>query len=141
LLDLAVHDRQFVTISPSGWHVASTHTPLFQTSRSAFSLPTPVDSPPAAAFAALQSCLNVPSRPAFLRCLAWLLAAMRPSGPFPFLTLQGPPSSGKSFAARLLRALIDPNAAPLLPFPHSIHDLLTAARQNWVLAFDHVSSF
>src|ERR1051326_3685510 len=64
---------------------------------------------------------------------------MRPGGPYPFLVLQGPPGSGKTFAARVLRSLIDPSAVPLCPIPSSPRDLYNLARQCWILAFDHVS--
>jgi hypothetical protein len=90
--------------------------------------------------AILRSCLNLPSRPDWLRCLAWLLAALRPDGPFPVLILQGPPGSGKTFAARILRSLIDPSTSPLTPIPSSVCDLRTLARHNWILAFDHLSA-
>jgi hypothetical protein len=88
----------------------------------------------------LRSCLNLESRTDWLRCLAWLLAAFRPNGPFPFLILQGPPCSGKSFAARILRSLFDPCTAPLSPTPASVRDLVTLARHNWILALDHIST-
>jgi hypothetical protein len=140
LLDLADPGRRFVTISPEGWHVAPGENALFQTSRSTAPLPTPVPSDdPGPALAALRSYLNLPDRSAWIRCLAWLVSALRPSGPFPFLILQGPPASGKTFAARVLRSLIDPNASALTPVPSTVRDLLAVARQNWVLAFDHVS--
>jgi Cdc6-like AAA superfamily ATPase len=64
-------------------------------------LPEPVvsEAGDASPLDALRSCLNLPTRDAWLRCLAWLLAALRPSGPFPILILQGPPGSGKTFVA------------------------------------------
>lgn len=46
----------------------------------------------------------------------------------------------KSFAARLLRSLVDPSTSPLTPNPSSARDLLALARHNWILAFDHVAS-
>jgi hypothetical protein len=140
LLDLADSDRRFIEISADGWKVTSGENALFQTSRSTLPLPEPVASKRGPAFAALRACLNLPSHPAWLRCLAWLLSALRPSGPFPILILQGPPSSGKTFAARVLRSLIDPSASPLTPVPGTVRDLLAAARQNWILAFDHIST-
>ena len=84
--------------------------------------------------------LGAPNGPDWLRCLAWLLAALRTNGPFPILILRGPSGSGKSTAARILRALIDPSAAPFTPLPGSARQLLALARLNWVLAFDHVST-
>jgi hypothetical protein len=149
LLDLADSDRRFVTISPKGWSVAPGDNALFETSRSTVPLPEPVSSDPGPVgqalspvnpLTALHACLNLPDRAAWIRCLAWLLAAMRPNGPFPVLILQGPPASGKTFAARVLRSLVDPSIAPLTPIPGTVRDLVAVARQNWVLAFDHVSS-
>ena len=101
-------------------------------------LPEPVPSDPSA-LAELRSLLNLSAAADWSRCLAWLAAAFRPAGPFPILVFEGPPGSGKTTAARLLRSLIDPSAAPALPLPASTRDLTRAAAQNWVLSFDHVS--
>jgi len=49
--------------------------------------------------------------------VAWLLAALRPCGPYPVLNLHGEQGSTKSTLARLLRALVDPNKAPLRAEP------------------------
>jgi len=99
--------------------------------------PEPQSLPP---LEVLRSILNLPSRPAFLRVLAWLLAALRPTGPFPFLVLQGPPASGKTFAAKILRSIFDPSTAPLSPIPATPRELYILARHNWILALDHVST-
>jgi len=100
----------------------------------------PILRPPTPALDALRALLNLPSRPAFLRVLAWLLAALRPTGPFPFLVLQGPPGSGKTFAAKILRSIFDPSTAPLSPIPATPRELYILARHNWILALDHVST-
>ena len=141
-LDLADADCRAVEISAGTWKTIRSHEILFHTSRSTHPLPEPVRSQPPAPdpLDTLRSILNLPSRPAWLRCLAWLLSDFRPSGPYPFLILQGPPGSGKSFVARVLRSLIDPCSAPLTPTPSSTRDLVTLARLNWVLAFDHIST-
>ena len=140
LLNLANPECEFVEISSTGWKTTAGAGALFQSSRSTVSLPAPDASSQPGALESLRSCLNLPSRADWLRCLAWLLAALRPDGPFPVLILQGPPGSGKSFAARILRSVIDPCSSPLTPIPSSVRDLRTLARQNWILAFDHIST-
>jgi hypothetical protein len=140
LLNLANPQCEFVEISSSGWTTTAGAGALFQTSRSSHPIPAPAATSAPGALETLRSFLNLPSRADWLRCLAWLLAALRPDGPFPILILQGPPGSGKSFAARVLRTLVDPCASPLTPIPSSVRDLRTLARQNWILAFDHLSA-
>jgi hypothetical protein len=141
LLNLANPECEFVEISPTGWKTTAGANALLQTSRATLSLPTPVPPSPASnPLEPLRSCLNLSSRADWLRCLAWLLAALRPDGPFPVLILHGPPGSGKTFAARILRSLIDPCTSPLTPIPSSVRDLLPLARHNWILAFDHLSA-
>ncbi|HEY7392124.1 MAG TPA: hypothetical protein VH640_26635, partial [Bryobacteraceae bacterium] len=104
-------------------------------------LAQPHPEPSATALADFVHLLRLASDPDWLRCLIWLLAAYRPHGPYPILILQGPAHCGKSHAARLLRACIDPNRAPLHPLPSSPKKLRELAYENWVLAFDHVTRF
>jgi len=137
LLDLANDQGQFVEISAGGWKTTIANNAFFQTFRSTVDLPAPKAAPaesprplasPAPALEILRSLLNLPSRNAWLSCLAWLLSTLRPCGPYPFLILQGPPGCGKTLAARILRCLIDPSTAPLSPIPATARDLLLLAR-------------
>ncbi|HEV3202597.1 MAG TPA: hypothetical protein VGZ73_32110 [Bryobacteraceae bacterium] len=156
LLDLSDNQCQFVEITSTGWKTTAVDGTHFQTSCSTISLPEPMPRaaqapstlgspapgpwPPAPiALDTLRSFLNLRSRADWLRCVAWLLSTLRPKGSFPVLVLQGPPGSGKSLAAVILRSLIDPCTSPLTPIPSSVRDLLTLARHNWVLGFDHIS--
>ena len=126
---------------PDGWKTTSDPEVLFRTSLCTLPLAAPSSGPRPLApgpLETLRGCLNIPSRAAWLRCLAWLLAALRTDAPYPILVLQGPPGSGKSFAARILRSLVDPSTSPLAPIPPAVRQLLTLARHNWVLAFDQV---
>src|SRR5262249_4874279 len=70
---------------------------------------------------------------------AWELAALRDRGPYPALTLFGEHGTAKSTAAKILRALIDPNTAPLRALPREDRDLFIAATNGRVLAFDNIS--
>jgi hypothetical protein len=63
--------------------------------------------------------------------LAWLVAALRPRGPYPVLALFAEQGSGKSTTGRLLRELIDPNTAVLRAEPKDGRDLMIAANNSW----------
>ncbi|MBS0212064.1 MAG: hypothetical protein JSR26_02645 [Proteobacteria bacterium] len=69
----------------------------------------------------------------------FMLAALRPCGPYPLLILEGEQGSGKSTATRILRRLIDPSTAPLRAPPGDVRDLLVGALNGWLLALDNLS--
>jgi hypothetical protein len=56
------------------------------------------------------------------------------------LLFQGEQGSPKSSAERLVRALVDPSAAPLRTTPRSEHDLYIAADNAHVIALDNIST-
>lgn len=70
---------------------------------------------------------------------AWLLAALRPCGPYPLLALVAEQGSGKSYTTRTLKSLADPSSSPLRAPPRDERDLLVAAVSSWVLALDNLS--
>ena len=70
----------------------------------------------------------------------WALAALRPAGPYPILAWSGEQGTGKSFASRIARELIDPCGDNIMQPPRQDGDLIAAARNNHVLAFDNLSS-
>lgn len=55
------------------------------------------------------------------------------------LALFAEQGAGKSTTGRLLRALVDPNAAPLRSEPRDGRDLMIAANNSWCLAYDNLS--
>lgn len=69
----------------------------------------------------------------------WLVSAMYPRGPFPVLCFSAEQGSGKSTASRVLRSLVDPNTAGLRCEPRDPRDLMIAANNGWVVAFDNLS--
>ena len=82
---------------------------------------------------------------AWLRVLVWLFAAFRPPvapdtpRDHPILQISGPAGSGKTTAARLLRALVDPNDAPINFTPSSELAAGRLARDNHVVFIDGVT--
>ncbi len=146
VLDL-LDDGQTVNIGPDSWSVSGANPACFRRFHTQAPLPppTPTGTPD---FEPLARALRLThDRPAFLRVLTWLFAAMRPQtpgvaqsdSPYPILLLRGPTGSGKSTAARFLKSLVDPNRSPLLPAPTGRRALIRDASSNWVMAFDHVS--
>jgi hypothetical protein len=60
-------------------------------------------------------------------------------GPYPLIVLSGEQGSAKSTFSAILRALLDPNTAPLRALPREDRDLFIAASNSHVLTFDNVS--
>jgi hypothetical protein len=75
----------------------------------------------------------------FVLVVSWLLACLRNRGPYPVIVLSGEQGSAKSTFSAILRALLDPNTAPLRALPREDRDLFIAANNGYVLAFDNVS--
>jgi hypothetical protein len=132
-LDLANNAGEFVEITAQGWNITEAPNAAFLRSRGYAEIPAPQSSSDAGL---LPPALHPATEADRIRLTTWLLNTLRPAGPHPILVLEGPPSSGKSTAARMLRNLIDPSKAPLLSLPGSAPELLAIARHNWILAFD-----
>lgn len=146
-LDLTNDQGEVIDITAEGWQLSPGETHCFLRTRGAQSLPAPVGAganhPPPRAPArpplpALRSLLPPISNDDHLRIIAWLLSTLSASPTFPVLILAGPPGSGKSTAAHMLRNLIDPATAPFTQHSCSDRELLATARRNWIIAFDHV---
>jgi hypothetical protein len=87
----------------------------------------------------LQSFLNLPNRNDFVLIVAWLLAALRSRGPYRLLAISGEQGSAKTVLSKLLKALIDPNAAPVRALSREERELMIAANNSYLLAFDNLS--
>src|SRR5262249_2448116 len=68
-----------------------------------------------------------------------LLAALRAGGPYPLLAISGEQGSAKTVLSKLLKALIDPNAAPARSLSREERELMIAANNGYLLAFDNLS--
>jgi hypothetical protein len=87
----------------------------------------------------LRDLVNVREDTDFTLIVAYLVGCYNPRGPYPILIINGEQGSAKSTLCRLLRALTDPNAAPIRLPPRNEDDLTVMARNSRVLAFDNVS--
>jgi len=135
-LDLCDEDWQVVEITQDKWRVAHDSPVKFRRARGMKALPMPERG---GSIADLRPFLNLSSDENFVLVASWLVAALRPSGPYPVLVLLGEAGSAKSTAVRVLRELIDPNTTPLRSEPRETRDLMIAARNSWCVAFDNIS--
>jgi len=136
-LDLADHRWQAVEVRPDGWRIVA-HPPVrFRRAPGMLPLPTPERG---GSIEALTSFLNITTRDDQVLTVSWLLGALQSSGPFPLLAIAGEQGSAKTFLSKILRALVDPNLAPVRALPREERDLMIAAQNGHVLAFDNLSS-
>jgi hypothetical protein len=136
-LDLADDDWRAVRVDDRRWETVSGPPVHFRRPRGMLPLPEPAEG---GSLAALRDFVNVASEDDFVLLVAWLVAAIRPRGPYPVLVLIGEQGSAKSTTARVLRALIDPNEAGLRTQPRDEGDLIIAARNGQVIALDNLSA-
>ena len=141
-LDLGGPDWRLVRVRPGAWQVVDgADLPLIRPD-GLRALPVPASGPDRDdTLGKLRRLVNIaPDRPQdFKLVVAWLVAALYPTGPYPVLALDGEQGSGKSTACRMLRRLVDPNKADLRAPPRSEDDLIVAALSARVVAVDNVS--
>ena len=135
-LDLADEHWRAVVIGPEGWRVIGCPPVRFRRSPGMLPLPVPERG---GSIDALRSYLNLSTRDDFVLVVAWLLATLRPRGPYPLLAISGEQGSAKTILSKLLRALVDPNEAPVRALPREERELMIAASNGHLLAFDNLS--
>lgn len=135
-LDLGDEAWRAVEITATGWCVVENPPVRFRRAAGMQPLPVPTQG---GSVESLRSFLNVQSDTDFVLVVAWALAVLRNRGPYPVMVLSGEQGSAKSTFSAILRALLDPNTAPLRALPREDRDLFIAANNGHVLAFDNVS--
>lgn len=137
-IDLADSDWRAVRIDASGWRVMDSEAvPIrFVRRRAMRALPVPIAG---GSIDELRPFVNLRNEADWALLAAWLVAALRPAGPYPVLLISGEQGSAKSTLCRLLRALVDPNAAPLRSEPRDVRDLMISASGSWLVVLDNLS--
>lgn len=134
-VDLCNAEWQVVEISATGWRVLDESPVMFRRPKAMLPLPFPVAG---GSIRELRRFVHMEDEDWAL-FLGWLVAALRPVGPYPLLDLQGEHGSGKSTTCRMARAIVDPNTASLRSEPREPRDLMIAANNGWVIALDNLS--
>ncbi|HEY8127646.1 MAG TPA: hypothetical protein VIF39_02885 [Hyphomicrobium sp.] len=136
-LDLCDTAWRAVEIDATGWRVIEKPPVRFRRTAGMKPIPIPM---PGGSVKMLRSFLNVQTDADFVLVVAWALACLRDHGPYPVIVLSGEQGSAKSTFLAILRALLDPNTAPLRALPRGDRDLFITASNGHVLAFDNVST-
>jgi hypothetical protein len=98
-LDLCNKTWQAVEIDSTGWRVIDTPPVRFRRSAGMMPLPEPVAG---GSIEELRAYLNVRSDADFIMVVAWVLAALRPNGPYPVLSAFGEGGTAKSTLLRIV---------------------------------------
>ena len=135
--DLADNDWGVVEITAHGWRIVTDTTVRFRRPKGMMALSMPERG---GSIDELNEFLNIdPGSDGFVLLCMWMVAALRPIGPFPVLCLGGSHGAGKSYACRIIRSLIDPNESSLRAPPRGPHDLAISANNSLVYGLDNIS--
>jgi hypothetical protein len=136
-IDTGNDDWQVIRVSKKGWKVIEyTDCPVrFTRTSSTLPIPLPVEGGKIDDLCQLLRFNNIGD---FQLYVAVLLAAIRPTGPYPVLAITGPFGAAKTTATRIFVELVDNHKAPVRNLPRSSTDLVISAMGMQVSAFDNV---
>ena len=137
-VDLCDEQWRAVRVTGDGWEVVD-HRDLefhFVRRRGMEPLPCPESG---GSVDDLRDFVNVPDDATWLLVVAFVVMSFSGRGPYPVLAITGEQGSAKSTLCRIIRALVDPNLCELRAPPKDERDLVIAARNSRLLAFDNLS--
>ena len=135
-IDLCNEAWEVVEVSEDDFCVTSQCPVNFIRKAGMAPLPTPIKG---GKIEQLRPFLNVTDSD-WLLVVAWLMAALRPTGPYPILVVNGEHGCCKSTICKRLRSLVDPNTVPIRKPPRDNQTLMIWATNSHVIALDNVSS-
>jgi hypothetical protein len=135
-VDLCNPTWEAVEISTDGWRMVSDPPVRFRRAKGMRPLARPAVG---GSVRLLRRFVNIGDDDNWILLLVWLVAALRPRGPYPILILLGEQGSAKSTMVRILRLLTDPSVAPVRTPPKNDRDLMIAAANSSVIAYDNLS--
>jgi len=137
-VDLCDEQWRVVAVDAGGWAVIdSSSCPVrFIRRRGMQALPVPVGG---GHIEELRPYMNAQDDDDWGLLVGYIIACFHPAGPYPVLILNGEKGSAKSTTCRVVRSLVDPNRAALRRPPRNDEDLILAASNAHVVAFDNLS--
>ena len=134
-LDLGTPEWEVIEIDTDGWRITKSPV-LFYRPNDFGQLPIPKEGGDLLYFKHL---LNTSSDTDLKLMISWILSTLLPVGPYPVLILQGEAGSAKSTTAKILRRIIDPCEVTLRSLPRNERDMMIAAKNNRINAWDNLS--
>lgn len=135
-LDLGNERWQAVKVTADGWQVVDTPQVRFIRRPGMRPLPVPVAG---GCIELLRPLINAADKATWCLIVSWLFGALRPTGPYPILAVNGEQGSAKTTLCKMLRGLIDPNESDLRAAPRDDRDLMIAATNSWMVGYDNLS--
>jgi hypothetical protein len=140
-VDLCDEAWRVVEITPDAWRIIeATKAPVLFTRRGGMlALPEPVQGGDLAELREFIHCEESRDDDSWALITGWLAMCFHARGPYPILSVGGEQGSGKSTVSRMLQRLVDPNAGDLRGIPKDERDLMIAANNCRLLAYDNLS--
>ena len=135
-VDLGTPDWSAIEISANGWQLNSDPAVKFRRPKTLKPLPIPERG---GSWNDLRELCNLIDDKDWILIIAWLIQAYWPTGPYSHLVITGEQGSGKSIVSRILKQLTDPSIIHLRRLPQSEKDLLIAAQEERIIAYDNLS--
>lgn len=139
-LDLCDATWRAIEVDKSGWRVVDRPAIRFRRSSDMRALPEPERD---GSVEGLRPLLNIRAGEDgdndFLLVVHYELACLRPRGPYPVMVIGGEQGTAKSTRSAMLASVVDPRKPILRALPREERDLVIAARNRHVLAFDNIS--
>ena len=139
--DLCDEAWRVVEITPDAWHIieAAKAPVLFTRRGGMLALPEPVQGGDLAELREFINCKESQDDDSWALVTGRLAMCFHARGPYPILSVGGEQGSGKSTVSRMLQCLVDPNAGDLRGIPKDERDLMIAANNCRLLAYDNLS--
>ena len=135
-LDLGDAAWRAVEVTPTGWQIVTKPPVRFRRPRGMLPLPVPIAG---GSLTELRRFVNVASEEDFVLLAMWQIQALRPTGPYPILVMIAEQGAAKTTTAKVLRRLCDPSASDVRRPPRNTEDLMIAATNGHIVAFDNLS--
>src|SRR5262245_442116 len=140
-VDLCDEAWRVVEITPDAWRIIeAAKAPVLFTRRGGMQeLPEPVEGGDLAELREFINCKESQDNDSWALVTGWLAMCFHAHGPYPILSVGGEQGSGKSTVSRMLQSIVDPNAGDLRGIPRDERDLMIAANNCRLLAYDNLS--